>query len=125
MIGGIIIQKKKFGILDFLAAISMCVGLASFTLADSYVSPNFNLIGVLMISLALLCDAVIGNVQEKAMKKYNVSNTEVVLYSYSLGFIYLLILMLVSGKFFNGFYFCLSVSIITKFPHINILIQNK
>lgn len=111
MIGGIIIQKKKFGILDFLAAVSMCIGLAWFTLADSFISPNFNTLGVLMISLALLCDAAIGNVQEKAMNTHNVTNTEVVLYSYSLGFLYLLILLILNGKFFSGFNFCLHVRI--------------
>lgn len=110
LIGGILIQKKKYGILDFLAAISMCVGLALFTLADSYISPNFNVIGVLVISMALLCDAAIGNVQEKAMKNYKATNTEVVFYSYSLGFVYLLTIMVLSGQFFSGFTFCLNVS---------------
>ena len=34
--------------------------------------------GVILISLALCADAVIGNVQEKAMKAHKSSNTEVV-----------------------------------------------
>ena len=34
--------------------------------------------GVLLISLALCADAMIGNVQEKTMKKYSSTNTEVV-----------------------------------------------
>ena len=33
--------------------------------------------GVLMISLALVADAVIGNVQEKTIKQFNASNSEV------------------------------------------------
>lgn len=36
------------------------------------------LIGVVLISLALCADAVIGNVQEKAMKLHNGSNSEMV-----------------------------------------------
>jgi len=107
LIGGIIIQKKKYGVLDFIAAIIMCIGLILFTLADSYVQPNFNMIGVVVISLALLCDAAIGNVQEKAMKNYSASNTEVVFYSYSIGFVYLLVIMVVTGKVFSGFMFCM------------------
>jgi hypothetical protein len=35
-------------------------------------------VGILLISLALCADAVIGNVQEKAMKSYNSTNSEVV-----------------------------------------------
>jgi adenosine 3'-phospho 5'-phosphosulfate transporter B3 len=54
--------------------------------------------GILMINLALVADAVIGNVQEKAMKKYGASNSEVVLYSYSFGIIYLLVALILSGR---------------------------
>nr|CAD7454045.1 unnamed protein product [Timema tahoe] len=106
LIGGILIQKKSYGLLDFLAAGSMCVGLTLFTLADSQMSPNFNTLGVMMISCALLCDAVIGNLQEKSMKTYKATNTEVVLYSYSIGFVYLFIIMLVSGDLVKGILFC-------------------
>merc|ERR1719150_3706359 len=67
----------------------MCLGLILFLLADIEVSPNFNFTGVVMIGLALVADAVIGNVQEKTIKQYNASNSEVVLFSYSIGFVYL------------------------------------
>ena len=40
LIGGIILQRKKFSIMDFVAAMSMCIGLAIFTLADSKVIMN-------------------------------------------------------------------------------------
>ena len=38
LIGGILIQRKQKGLLDFVAAIVMCIGLAIFLLADSQVS---------------------------------------------------------------------------------------
>lgn len=53
-----------------------------------------------MINFALVADAVIGNVQEKAMKKYGASNSEVVLYSYSLGTVYLSVALIFSGRLF-------------------------
>ncbi|KAK0168670.1 hypothetical protein PV327_002447 [Microctonus hyperodae] len=106
LIGGILIQKKQYGILDFLAAALLCLGLVMFTLADSMISPRFSITGVIMISCALLCDAVIGNVQEKAMRQYKATNTEVVLYSYSIGFIYLLVILLITGQFQSGVAFC-------------------
>lgn len=37
-------------------------------------------LGVLLISLALCADAAIGNVQEKAMKLHNGSNSEMVVH---------------------------------------------
>lgn len=52
--------------------------------------------------MALLCDAVIGNVQEKSMKTYGATNAEVVLYSYSIGFLYIFIVMLLTGDLFDG-----------------------
>lgn len=133
LIGGILIQGKKYGILDYVAAVTMCVGLTFFILgnfdimkfelrsfvrylidrnffqADSEISPNFDTVGVFMISMALICDAMIGNIQEKAMKTFNASNTEVVLYSYSIGFVYLSFIMIVTGQFKKGFDFCLKV----------------
>ena len=40
-------------------------------------SPSFNLTGVLMICLALVADAVIGNVQEKTIRQFGATNSEV------------------------------------------------
>ncbi|GJQ68395.1 Papst2 [Trypoxylus dichotomus] len=105
LIGGIIIQGKKYGPLDFMAAFLMCVGLILFTLADSKISPYFNMNGVVMISMALLCDAIIGNVQEKSMKSSKAPNSEVVLYSYGIGFTYIFIVMVLSGDFHKGLSF--------------------
>ncbi|XP_043940863.1 adenosine 3'-phospho 5'-phosphosulfate transporter 2-like [Protopterus annectens] len=94
MIGGVFIQGKRYNVTDVSAALCMSLGLIWFTLADSKVAPNFNVTGVILISLALCADAAIGNVQEKAMKLHNGSNSEMVLYSYSIGFIYILCFLL-------------------------------
>ena len=109
LIGSILIQKKKHNVMDFLAAFAMCIGLIFFTLADSKVSPKFSSYGVLIISLALVFDAVIGNVQELAMKKHKAPNSEVVFYSYGIGFVYLFVFMVLSGHFFSGFKFSWNV----------------
>lgn len=91
MIGGILIQGKRYNIYDVSACISMSVGLIFFTLADSQVQPDFKILGVILVSGALIADAIIGNVQEKQMKLHKASNYEVVLYSYGIGFFYVLI----------------------------------
>lgn len=79
MIGGVLIQGKKYTVADVIAASLMCVGLVLFTLADSNISPNFDYFGIVLISMALCADAAIGNVQEKAMKGYNGTNLEMVI----------------------------------------------
>ena len=45
LVGGIVIQGKRYGPFDFMAAGLMCLGLIWFTLADSKVSPNFDSTG--------------------------------------------------------------------------------
>lgn len=106
MIGGVLIQGKPYGLVDTGAALCMSVGLIFFTLADSTISPKFDRTGILLISLALCADAVIGNVQEKAMKLHRASSAEVVLYSYSIGFFILLIGLVTHGSFLEAFWFC-------------------
>ncbi|XP_073487132.1 adenosine 3'-phospho 5'-phosphosulfate transporter 2 isoform X2 [Aquarana catesbeiana] len=106
MIGGIFIQGKRYNAADVSAAVCMSFGLIWFTLADSTVAPNFNLTGVMLISLALCADAVIGNVQEKAMKLHNGSNSEMVLYSYSIGFVYILLGLAITSGLTPAIAFC-------------------
>ncbi|XP_053607061.1 adenosine 3'-phospho 5'-phosphosulfate transporter 2 [Plodia interpunctella] len=106
MIGSIIILGKKYGFLDYVSAVIMCVGLTMFTLADAKVSSSFNFIGVVVISSALLCDAIIGNVQEKTMKQYQATNNEVVFYSYIIASGYLLVFTGTSGILVDGFKYC-------------------
>lgn len=80
-----------------------------------------------MIVGALIADAVIGNVQEKAMKSHSASNIEVVshcfdlssykqsivffkvYFSYSIGFIYILVGVTVSGQIFDAVKYCSEV----------------
>ena len=89
MLAGVLIQNKRYGSLDFLAAGLMTIGLIFFILADVSVTPNFDYRGVVLISLALAADAAIGNVQEKTMKKLNAPNLEMILYSYAFGSAYI------------------------------------
>lgn len=88
----------------------MTIGLIFFTLADTEVNPNFELFGVVMVSSALIADAVIGNVQEKAMNTARSSNVEMVLYSYAIGFFYILFWeIFVSQRLFQAMQFCSEV----------------
>ena len=124
LIGGILIQGKVYNIYDMSASVMMSLGLILFTLADVQVQPSFQMIGVVLITGALIADAAIGNVQEKQMKTYKASNVEVsyclricfvgklnqlsfkvVLYSYSIGFVYILIGELLFGNFFQALRF--------------------
>ncbi|XP_025109309.1 adenosine 3'-phospho 5'-phosphosulfate transporter 2-like isoform X2 [Pomacea canaliculata] len=95
LIGGILIQGKRFSLYDVAACLCMSLGLILFTLADSTVQPNFN-----------LYDGAIGNVQEKTLKQYGASNTEMVLFSYGIGFIYIFVGLGLTGGLLPAFQFC-------------------
>ncbi|KAH8021684.1 hypothetical protein HPB51_016080 [Rhipicephalus microplus] len=99
LLGGILIQGKRYNYLDLLAAVLMSIGLAAFILTDNKLSPTFSLIGVMMISTALLFDAVIGNVQEKAMTAYGTPNSEIMIFSYSIGSVILLFFLVAMQDF--------------------------
>ncbi|CAD6190408.1 unnamed protein product [Caenorhabditis auriculariae] len=102
LIGGILIQGKRYGLIDICAALLMSLGIALFTLADTKVAPNFEPRGYIMISGALLADAVIGNVQEKSMRKHGGTSNEMVLYSYGIGSVYIFAYTVLSGEIFSA-----------------------
>ncbi|KAH9777680.1 adenosine 3'-phospho 5'-phosphosulfate transporter 2 [Citrus sinensis] len=56
--------RRKYPAHEYVAALLLVFGLILFTMADAQTSPNFSLIGVLMISGALVMDSFLGNLQE-------------------------------------------------------------
>lgn len=62
----------------FLAPIASWYFGVHIFLSSLFESVLFGFSGIVLICLALCVDAVIGNVQEKAMKAYAAPNTEVV-----------------------------------------------
>ena len=106
-------KGKKYNKYDKLAVVSMSLGLIFFTMADSNVNPSFNLYGVFIVLLALVGDALIGNYQEKTMKLSKVTNSEIVFFSYSIGFVIILLWeFFIMGRLVDAVIFCNDVSII-------------
>ncbi|CAJ0580622.1 unnamed protein product, partial [Mesorhabditis spiculigera] len=95
LIGGILIQGKRYGLIDVSAAILMSIGLIMFTLADSRVAPVFELRGY----RCLTC----GCCHWKCAREKD----EAVLYSYSIGAIYIFAYTVITGEFFSAFAFFL------------------
>ncbi|MBA0623237.1 hypothetical protein Godav_008710 [Gossypium davidsonii] len=56
--------RRKYPFHEYIFALLLVVGLILFTLADAETSPNFSIIGVIMISDALIMDVFLGNFQE-------------------------------------------------------------
>ncbi|CAH8671351.1 Adenosine 3'-phospho 5'-phosphosulfate transporter 2 [Schistosoma haematobium] len=105
LLGGVLIQGRRYSIYEVLAVLLMTLGLICFTLVDVSIQPKFTLFGVFLVSLALCCDGALGNFQEIIMKKYVRSNSEILFYSYSLGFCLLASVLTISGNLLPSFYF--------------------
>jgi hypothetical protein len=68
--------RRKYPFHEYVSAVMLVIGLILFTLADAQTSPNFSMIGVTMVSAALVMDAFLGNLQE-AIFKMNPDTTQV------------------------------------------------
>lgn len=73
--------RRKYPPHEYLSAVLLVVGLILFTLADAQTSPNFSVIGVIMVSGALVMDSFLGNFQE-AIFTMNPETTQVNFMSY-------------------------------------------
>ncbi|KAK6137560.1 hypothetical protein DH2020_028702 [Rehmannia glutinosa] len=56
--------RRKYPVHEYISALLLVLGLILFTLADANTSPNFSVIGIVMILGALVMDAFLGNLQE-------------------------------------------------------------
>ena len=75
MLFGVLFTKKSFSVFEYCAALLMCVGLAGLSLSDARgaeTNDAHNIpLGCALLSLAVVSDALVPNLQEKVLKEYN------------------------------------------------------
>lgn len=82
MIFGVVITRKHYKIVDYLIVLTMVAGLALFMHADANSSAVFHHMGVIMLTISLVCDGAITNMSESIMNKFGVGQDEVRIKSY-------------------------------------------
>ncbi|XP_038678692.1 UDP-galactose/UDP-glucose transporter 4-like [Tripterygium wilfordii] len=99
--------RRKYPFHEYISALLLVVGLIFFTLADANTSPNFSIIGVIMISGALIMDSFLGNLQE-AIFTMNPATTqmEMLFCSTVVGMPFLLLPMIFTGELFRAWSSC-------------------
>ncbi|KAI5428819.1 enolase-phosphatase E1, variant 2 [Lathyrus oleraceus] len=99
--------RRKYPIHEYISAILLVVGLILFTLADAHTSPNFSVVGVVMITGALVMDSFLGNLQE-AIFTMNPDTTqmEMLFCSTVVGLPFLIPPMLFTGELFKAWTSC-------------------
>ncbi|KAK1376243.1 UDP-galactose/UDP-glucose transporter 2-like [Heracleum sosnowskyi] len=99
--------RRKYPLHEYISAILLVVGLILFTLADAQSTPNFSVIGVIMVCGALVMDAFLGNLQE-AIFTMNSETTqmEMLFCSTFVGLPFLIPPMLLTGELFKAWTSC-------------------
>ncbi|GLT78286.1 hypothetical protein SLA2020_498260 [Shorea laevis] len=99
--------RRKYPPHEYISAMLLVVGLILFTLADAHTSPNFSIIGVVMITGALIMDSFLGNLQE-AIFTMNPDTTqmEMLFCSTVVGIPFLLVPMILTGELFRAWSSC-------------------
>ncbi|KAF7828323.1 UDP-galactose/UDP-glucose transporter 2-like [Senna tora] len=99
--------RRKYTVHEYISAMLLVFGLILFTLADAQTSPNFSIIGVIMIVGALVMDAFVGNFQE-AIFTMNPETTqmEMLFCSTVVGLPFLAVPMILSGELYQAWNSC-------------------
>ncbi|XP_075501062.1 UDP-galactose/UDP-glucose transporter 2-like [Primulina tabacum] len=99
--------RRKYPPQEYVSAILLIVGLILFTLADAQTSPNFSMIGVIMVSGALILDSLLGNLQEVIFTMNpETTQTEMLFCSTLVGLPFLIPPMLFTGELSKAWTSC-------------------
>ncbi|KAH8868796.1 Adenosine 3'-phospho 5'-phosphosulfate transporter 2 [Schistosoma japonicum] len=93
LLGGVIIQGKRYSIYEVTAVLLMTLGLICFTLVDVSIQPKFTLFGKYTTYIFCNLSKIYGNLGTKLF------------YSYSVGFCLLAAVLTISGNLLPSFYF--------------------
>jgi hypothetical protein len=113
MAGSTLIAGKVYSLFEYLVALSLVLGMISFSFADMrggvgvLDSGNAMLIfGIMVLLLALGCDSVLGNLQEKVQKARLCDETSLMFVQSVVSSLLLLVLTLASGELREGVMQC-------------------
>jgi adenosine 3'-phospho 5'-phosphosulfate transporter B3 len=98
MVLGLLILRRSYSVLEYVAAAMLCVGVATFTLVDSKVSPKFDMIGIALLCLAVAGDAITVNLQEKILRHLQCSKEQMMFASNIMASGWVFLLIAVSGE---------------------------
>ncbi|KAL9185534.1 hypothetical protein ACHAXT_003311 [Thalassiosira profunda] len=102
MIFGVVITRKRYGVADYGIVGLMVTGLMLFMHADAHSSAVFRPLGILMLTISLLCDGAISNLSEALMRGYNVGQDEFIFRLYSIATFFICIAAAVKGDLRDG-----------------------
>lgn len=106
MFGGIYFLKKRYNFIEYVSTVFICIGLVAFALTNTHMAPEFHILGIVLMCLAISCDAILFNYQEKLTMGNRVSGAEIIFCTYLFSFVYLTSILVVTANFWEGISFC-------------------
>lgn len=106
MIGSLFILKSSFSLLEYVSAVTLVVSACLFSLGDADVTPHYSSLGLFVVLLSLVFDAIHANTQETLLKEHKATTTEAMLFTnlFSAGFA--LVIVVLSGELFPAIQYC-------------------
>jgi adenosine 3'-phospho 5'-phosphosulfate transporter B3 len=108
--------------MEYLCAMSVCLGLVFFAAADWQTSPSFHPYGLVLVSLSTVADAINPNAQEKIFSM-GASRLEVTLYNNIFTLIVMTITTLASGDLVAVFRLACSSTTLSQYILLYIIVS--
>ncbi len=106
MVGSLFIQKKRFSLAEYASALTLVLSACLFSLGDIDTTPNFSSLGIFIVSLSLVFDAVHSNTQETLLKIHKSSNSEMMLFTNLFSAIAAFLIVLGTNEFQPALQYC-------------------
>jgi adenosine 3'-phospho 5'-phosphosulfate transporter B3 len=98
MVLATILHKQIFSLTEYACATAICVGLIMFAAADWRTTPSFHPVGLLLVTLSVVADAVLPNAQQAVFGMYQATRLEVTLYTNILTLLAYTVTLMLSGE---------------------------
>lgn len=107
MAGSIIILGRRYSVHEWVAAAMLCAGIAIFNLATHLPQSRQTLAGSVCILIALGCDAMLGNMQQKALSTAGISTDALMLMQSAFGTCLMTVTCAIDGTLVPGLHLLL------------------
>lgn len=94
MIGSVVILRKSYAWVEYIAAALLVGSACLFSLGDIAVTPEYSTVGIIIVLISLIADALHSNTQESVLKEQKAPESEVMLFTNMFATVYDMLIML-------------------------------
>lgn len=102
MIGNVLILQKKPKLIEVVAIIVYVIGLFIISLGDKKSQNEFDISGLIAISVSMVLKAITANLEELVMSRYKADQSELIAMLYSFCTLFMAFLAVATGQLWSG-----------------------